>query len=272
MRPVSGFDEKRSPGEWGYPLLFSLILHLLVFSLVWLPSRLFPPGYHFRPVYSVRLVGVPFRAQQPVQTGAENLKTSDVEAARKTGLLQKELRRYQEKVKSMALKQEAQEKKKVQREEYLREMLDRLKKQSRPAGSPEMKKALAGIREKISLEGGEIETRTPVASSSGRPEVSFLDIYLGEVWDRIRGNWVVPPNLLKDKGLETVVVVRIRKNGDIASTWVEKKSGNAYFDHSAVRAVRLSSPLSPLPAGIKESILELGIRFHPGDNGRPNDV
>ncbi|TSA10029.1 MAG: TonB C-terminal domain-containing protein [Deltaproteobacteria bacterium] len=64
-----------------------------------------------------------------------------------------------------------------------------------------------------------------------------------------------------------MVVVRIHKNGGIGSAWLEKRSGNIYLDSSAMRAVRLSSPFSPLPPEIRESVLEIGIRFRPKDRG-----
>jgi len=273
MNPWSICDDRTSPREWTYPLIFSLVLHLLIFLLAVLPITLFPRRYNFMPVYSVRLVGAPLPASYPVQSKSVSAKNTGIEAAGKKVVSKKILadeglsRQYEEKIKSLALKREGEQRKERQREKYLKTALDRLRKQAGQQGSPDMKKALAGIREKIGREGGAIEARTPVAGGSGQAEASILNVYLGLVWDKISSNWVVPPSLLRHKNLEAIVVVRIYKNGGIGSVWLEKSSGNTYLDNSAMRAVRLSSPFSPLPPEIRESVLEIGIRFRPSDRG-----
>lgn len=274
MNPWSGCDEKTPPREWAYPLVFSLVLHLLIFLTAVLPITLFPRRYHLTPVYSVRLVGAPLPARYPVQSESVSVKDTGIEAAGKRVVNRKILtneklsQQHEEKIKSLALKRESEQRKEIQHEEYLKTTLDRLKKQAgQQQGSPDMKKALAGIREKISREGGAIEARTPVAGGNGQAEASILNIYLGLAWEKISSNWVVPPNLLRHKDLETIVVMRIYKNGGIESAWVEKRSGNIYLDHSAIRAVRLSGPFLPLPPEIRESVLEIGVRFRPKGRG-----
>ncbi|MFZ5993555.1 MAG: energy transducer TonB [Thermodesulfobacteriota bacterium] len=269
MNPWSICDDRTSPREWTYPLIFSLVLHLLIFLLAVLPITLFPRRYNFTPVYSVRLVGAPLPGRYPVPSKSVSAGNTGIEAAGKKVVNKKILtdeklsRQYEEKIKSLALKRESEQRKERQREEYLKTALDRLRKQAGQKDSSGIKKALAGIREKIGLEGGAIEARTPVAGGSEQGGSSILNIYLGLVWDKISSNWVVPPNLLRHKNLETIVVVRIYKNGGIGSVWLEKRSGNTYLDNSAVRAVHLSSPFSPLPPEIRESVLEVGIRFRP---------
>ncbi|MDI6789676.1 MAG: cell envelope integrity protein TolA [Thermodesulfobacteriota bacterium] len=273
MNPWSICDDRTPPREWTYPLIFSLVLHLLIFLLAVLPMTLFPRRYHLTPVYSVRLVGAPLPARYPVQSKSVSAKDTGIEAAGKKVVNKKVLaneklsQQYEEKIKSLALKRESEQRKEIQREEYLKTTLDKLRKQAGQQGSPDMKKALAGIREKIGREGGAIEARTPVAGGSEQAGASILNIYLGLVWDKISSNWIVPPNLLRHKDLETIVVMRIYKNGGIQSAWLEKRSGNIYLDNSAMRAVHLSSPFSPLPPEIRESVLEIGVRFRPKDRG-----
>ena len=43
---------------------------------------------------------------------------------------------------------------------------------------------------------------------------------------------------------------------------LEKRSGNRYFDESALRTVKKANPLPPLPEELRESSIEIGIRFH----------
>ena len=51
------------------------------------------------------------------------------------------------------------------------------------------------------------------------------------------------------------------KSGKIEQFWIEQKSGNDYFDQSAIRAIRKTKDLPPLPDDIPEPFLEVGINF-----------
>ncbi|MDP2993273.1 MAG: hypothetical protein Q8N82_07975, partial [Deltaproteobacteria bacterium] len=136
MNPWSICDEKTSPREWTHPLIFSLVLHLLIFLLAVLPITLFPRRYHLTPVYSVRLVGAPLPAKYPVPSKSVSAKDTGIEAAGKKVVNKKILtneklsQQYEEKIKSLALKRESEQRKEIQREEYLKTALDRFKKQA----------------------------------------------------------------------------------------------------------------------------------------------
>jgi TonB family protein len=101
---------------------------------------------------------------------------------------------------------------------------------------------------------------TPGGSGIGIPDAEF-SAYYKELWKRVRAGWSVPDELL-EKDLETVLGIRIEKNGKIVDVWTEKESGDDYFDETALRAVRMANPLPPLPEKYKESTIDVGIRFH----------
>ena len=63
--------------------------------------------------------------------------------------------------------------------------------------------------------------------------------------------------------LETIIVLIIERGGKIKKFWFEKKSGNALYDQSAMRAIKKAEPLPPIPQELSEDILEIGIRFFP---------
>jgi TonB family protein len=90
------------------------------------------------------------------------------------------------------------------------------------------------------------------------------DLYYSFVWAKIKGAWTIPENLLKEMvDLETIIVVIIDRDGKIQKFWFEKKSGNALYDQSAMRAIKKAEPLPPIPQELSEDTLEIGIRFFP---------
>lgn len=58
-----------------------------------------------------------------------------------------------------------------------------------------------------------------------------------------------------------VVGLTVSKSGEVSDIRVEKPSGNSFYDNVALRAVRNSSPLPPLPAGFPTSEQRFRIQF-----------
>ncbi len=83
--------------------------------------------------------------------------------------------------------------------------------------------------------------------------------YLVLVRDRIASNWQPPGGLTSGQVVKAVVYFRITRDGRLASTRLETASAVDYFDRAAVRAVALSDPMPPLPAGFPGG--DLGVHF-----------
>lgn len=79
--------------------------------------------------------------------------------------------------------------------------------------------------------------------------------------DRIRAEihrqWTYPDTFGKNH--ETIVAVKILKDGTIKIEEIEKKSGDRIFDKSVLKAIELASPVTPPPY----DGVEFGIRFTP---------
>ncbi|MBI5849332.1 MAG: cell envelope integrity protein TolA [Nitrospirae bacterium] len=58
--------------------------------------------------------------------------------------------------------------------------------------------------------------------------------------------------------LATIVLVKIRKDGEIIIQGIEKRSGNALFDRAALRAIEKANPVPPPP-----SEMEVGLTLYP---------
>jgi TonB family protein len=144
-----------------------------------------------------------------------------------------------------------------------------------------LQEAIEEIRKKIALDEiqkrvarrEKTEERAPVVSppvpmvSSPKTSPSMeskLNEYYSMIWAKIKEAWTIPENLLKEMvDLETVIVIIIGRDGKIQKSWFEKKSGNALYDQSAMRAIKKAEPLPPIPKEFNEKTLEIGIRFFP---------
>jgi TonB family protein len=109
-------------------------------------------------------------------------------------------------------------------------------------------------------------TGSPWGSPSGGSSAlqSKLDEYYSTIWERIKKEWILPGDLTKGKaGLETIIIIVIERDGKIQKSWFEKRSGNALYDQSAMRAIKKADPLPPIPKEFSDNTFEIGIRFYP---------
>lgn len=123
--------------------------------------------------------------------------------------------------------------------------------------------AKTGTGETPGVPYGSAASRMGAASSSANS--SKIDEYSRFVWARIKKNWTLPPTMMPKNNIETIIEVRIARSGALEYIDFEKRSGNAYFDESAMRAVKKSAPFPPLAGWINESFIDFGIRFHSED-------
>ncbi len=98
---------------------------------------------------------------------------------------------------------------------------------------------------------------------AGRPMDLATQKYYMDVWEKIKSAWGLPGSSFKN--LETIVTIKIRKDGRIVDINVEKRSGNRIYDESIMRALRASDPLPAIPPSLNTDVLEIGFRFLPGE-------
>lgn len=100
---------------------------------------------------------------------------------------------------------------------------------------------------------------------SGRPLDLISQQYILGVWEKIKDSWGLPGMASFRKDLETVVTIKIRRDGRIVDINVEKRSGNRLYDESILRVLRSVDPLPPIPSSLNTDTMEIGFRFLPGD-------
>jgi colicin import membrane protein len=103
-----------------------------------------------------------------------------------------------------------------------------------------------------------------VSGLSGDVSVDASDFeftyYLIQVRSMIGRNWGAPAGLVtKGEPVRCTVYFKIDRLGRVTDVKLEDASGVQFFDQSALRAVNVSSPLPPLPAGYGGS--NLGVHF-----------
>jgi TonB family protein len=89
--------------------------------------------------------------------------------------------------------------------------------------------------------------------------------YLRLIQSKIGERWS-PPRAAAGGGERVVVLFEIQRDGQVREPTVERTSGNALYDQSALRAVTEASPFPPLPPEFKASSLRVhfGFEFQPG--------
>ncbi|MBF0327963.1 MAG: cell envelope integrity protein TolA [Nitrospirae bacterium] len=116
---------------------------------------------------------------------------------------------------------------------------------------------IATLRKVIDI-GNKPQTKVAAKSAvaTGKPGPTGKTDYYSLVESRIRQNWIFPETT--DKELETIVSIKIARDGTVTIGAIEKKSGNPLFDRSVLRAINNASPF-PNP----NEEIEIGIRFRP---------
>jgi TonB family protein len=102
----------------------------------------------------------------------------------------------------------------------------------------------------------------PGTGTSSGPFDPVLQKYYADVWEKIQESWH-SPNLSVNKGLLTVVSIKIRRDGRITDWTIERRSGNRVYDESISRALRSIDALPPIPASLQTDLIEIGFNFHP---------
>jgi len=131
------------------------------------------------------------------------------------------------------------------------------------SGRSDVEKAIRAIQQKEAADGKNLPAASAMSGTAASPEyASRLNEYSRLVWAKVKRNWTLPAALMPKKNVEAVIEVRIAQNGAVEHIGFEKRSGNSYFDESALRAIQKSTPFPPPGGWVSGRIVEIGIRFH----------
>jgi protein TonB len=89
---------------------------------------------------------------------------------------------------------------------------------------------------------------SPAGTASLSLDVSDFPFtyYLRQLQQKVSEKWV-PPAREAEPGNRVVVLFEIGRDGQVRATKIERSSGNAVYDQSALRAIMDANPFPPLP-------------------------
>jgi outer membrane biosynthesis protein TonB len=159
-------------------------------------------------------------------------------------IAREEARRRQEKEKQQALaRARLEEERARQAAEEARAALAAMIRQQKEGSQPRAAGRAAGGREITSI---------------------VMKNYLAALHSQMQQYWILPDMKQWDAGLETVVVLYIRKDGSVRKV-IEKKSADPFYDQFVMKTIDSAMPLPRLPKMITEDPLEVGFVFRPGE-------
>lgn len=109
--------------------------------------------------------------------------------------------------------------------------------------------------------------KKPTASrpQRGAQDSIAIQLYKVELESKIKNNWSYPAAFIdpnKQKNLEALVLIKVKRDGTIVNSRLEKPSGIASFDESVRRAIGRSNPLPPFPSVFLKPYEEIEINFN----------
>lgn len=125
----------------------------------------------------------------------------------------------------------------------------------KPGTAPEARSTVPPVP--LGRPGGSL---TGVASLSLEVSDFPFTWYLSLVQRKVTEKWV-QPSRTAEPGLRVVVLFEIARDGQVMSSKVEKSSGNAWYDQSALRAVIEANPFPQLPEGFPGQSLRVHFGF-----------
>jgi colicin import membrane protein len=214
-------------------IFISLLIHTVVLSIIFFAPSLPSPRWTFGPVYSVNLVSLSEVLQGRKAQSAISREVSQTIPTEHSTVLKKR----PDTVPAVPIKR-----------------LDSQRKQVSSVG-----RAIEDIRKKVNtgINQPGLASQADNAESNAK-----MNVYYSLIWSRIRGKWTLPQGILPRENIEAIIQAKILKNGSVVDLSFEKRSGNRYFDESAMKAIKKASPFPPLPDSIRDNNIDVGIRFH----------
>lgn len=211
------------------------------------------------PVYSVELISLPTSSGKKAQSLHAGRKARTV--ARKQAI---PIQRFRTKKQSLTLRKKqrtAAPDSEVEEVKLAEESLSKIERP--PSPPPAVPKETEGVPRQLVASKKNVAL-VNIGGMKGGELSQALMLYRALVNEKIESNWALPERRGSEQGkLEAVVVVRARRDGTVFDIHFEKKSGDAYFDDSVLKAILKSKPFPPFPDIYSPKEEEIVIRFAP---------
>lgn len=251
MIPERTDRERSGRGQLHSMIFISLLFHAALLSLLFFAPSLPSPKLTFGPAYTVALVSAPVKPQEQkgLEAGAKELMR-----AGRSETVQKRRIEAEPVIPIRSLESGKKQ------DRTLEKAMEEIRKRA-AAADPAPKAPAKGPANTKAAPEEKAGTAAPMPAGDTDMNAK-LHVYYAAIWSRIKRGWVLPLGILREDALETVIDVRILRSGAVTDVNFEKRSGNRFFDESAMKAIRKATPFPPLPPELGESSLAVGIRFH----------
>ncbi len=258
-----------SEESWSKMLVVSLVLHFIVVASFSIPIKMSSKKIDLSSAYSVNLVG---STGSFGGSGAPKAVSEPIKKPEKPLPEVKEKKTPPKKPKPIKKEDDAvsiSRKKVPPKNKATREEVDRLEQRIRNIRKKteymDVSKAGSGGSGRGGAGGG-VGSGVPFGGNgTGKPLDPAMQRYLLDIWEKIKNAWNVPGMASHKRGLETIVMLKIRKDGRIVDIIIEKRSGNRIYDESILRVLRAVEPLPPIPSSLNTDYIDVGFRFLPGE-------
>ncbi len=281
--------QKDADRKWLWPVGLAVIFHVVVFVL----SATLPSLLHRRPllneVITVNLVSLPkIAANRPSEAPSPRpvpaKRTVPVIKVKPVKAKIQAASRQPEKVSVKSLPAKLVSLRPLRRKIKIARDTRQIEENRRRQRALERKKALAAARRDEELakrdviearkaladvirETGALANSQPRPLSSVRKQVQSIVFqqYLASLYDKIQSFWVLPDMRQWRRGLETIVILTIRKDGTVTNTYIEKKSRDPFFDQFVMKTIQNAVPMPRFPSLMPQKSIKVGLRFKPGE-------
>jgi colicin import membrane protein len=130
------------------------------------------------------------------------------------------------------------------------------------AARKRLREELAREQAALAIERERRQIRESLERDAAAARARALDAYIGRIRAKVRGNWILPPDLKGNP--EAVFDVVQLPTGEVLSAKLARSSGNPAYDDAVERAILKSSPL-PRPDTPGLFSRELRLTFRPRD-------
>jgi outer membrane biosynthesis protein TonB len=144
-------------------------------------------------------------------------------------------------------------------------------KEAREAASKALSRLTDLLKSTTASRGSEAQntqaTTTGPATGSGEADPRKLEAlaqYKARLSQHIYPHWQLPELQDWDEDLRAVIVLRVKRDGTVTSSYFEKRSGNLRFNQYVQKAIDNAQPLPPFPIDFHEKTEEIAVTFYPG--------
>lgn len=265
------------------PLLLTVMFHLgvLLFA-IGAPYIMFAPAPKIPEIYTVNLFNAyeapvppplvrvvktitpasPPKAAAPKAVSKDVVSLSPLRQRLEKEMKEKEARKKEEKIRRRQME-------KV-RLELLQEQADNEVKEAEAAlaeAKKEVASKISDLYRTVEAPRNDAVAATTAAAGSGKKDQQMLEAlegYRARLFEHISPYWQLPELQEWDESLRAVIVMQVRRDGTITSSYFEKRSKNLRFNQYAMKAIENAQPLPPFPLDFNEKSEEIAVTFSPG--------